>query len=128
MTFNGHTTWYIPDGYLSPNAPELEENALISHEAVCVLNVTGHDARVTMTFYFEDREPIRDVQSVVPAERTLHIRLDKPEMLGGAQIPIGVPYAIRVESNVPIIVQHSRMDVTQPALTLMTTMAWPAAT
>ena len=126
MTPIGHTTWYIPDGYLSPNAPDLPPDSLISHESVCVLNIGTNPAQVTMTFYFEDREPIRDVRSTVPGERTIHIRLDKPEMMGGAAIPIGVPYAIRVESDVPIIVQHSRMDVSQPALTLMTTMAFPA--
>jgi hypothetical protein len=127
MTPTGHTIWYIPDGYLSPNAPDLPSDALISHESVCVLNVSPTPAQITMTFYFEDREPIRDAHSVVPGERTIHIRLDKPEMMGGAKIPIGVPYAIRVESDVPVIVQHSRMDVSQPALTLMTTMAFPAS-
>jgi hypothetical protein len=47
-------------------------------------------------------------------------------MTGGVQIPVGVPYAIRVESDVPIIVQNSRLDATQAACTLMTTMAFPA--
>ena len=123
MTSTGHTTWYIPDGYLPPHSVPGD---LVSHEAVCVLNVTENEAHVTLTFYFENREPIRDVRCTVPGERTLHIRLDKPEMLGGVTIPTGEPYALRVESNVPTIVQHSRLDVTQPALALMTTMAFPA--
>jgi hypothetical protein len=40
-------------------------------------------------------------------------------------VPHGVPYAVRIRSNVPVTVQHSRLDSTQPALTLMTTMGWP---
>ena len=123
MTSNGHTTWYIPDGYLPPDSVPGE---LVSHESVCVLNVTDNDAHVVLTFYFEDREPLRDVRCDVPAERTIHIRLDKPEMTGGVKVPVGVPYALRLESDVPVIVQQSRLDVTQPALALMTTMAFPA--
>jgi hypothetical protein len=33
---------------------------------------------------------------------------------------------LKVESDVPIVVQLSRMDVTQPNLALMTTMGYPA--
>jgi hypothetical protein len=36
-----------------------------------------------------------------------------------------VPVALKVESNVNVVVQHTRLDTTQPALALMTTMAYP---
>jgi len=62
---------------------------------------------------------------VVPAERTRHLRLDRAEQIGGFSVPVGVPYAIRVRSNVPITVQYSRLDTTQAQCTLMTTMAYP---
>jgi hypothetical protein len=45
----------------------------------------------------------------------------------GAGIPRGVPYAIRVESSVPVAVQCSRMDTTEAALSLMTAIAYPVA-
>ena len=61
----------------------------------------------------------------VGPERTLHIRLDKPEMLGGMTLPRLVPFAIRVESDIPIVVQHSRLDVTQPNLSVSTSIAYP---
>ena len=122
MAGAGHQVWYIPDGYLPPTS---YPGSLVSHEAVCVLNTGPNDATVRLTIYFEDREPLRDLTSRVPAERTLHIRLDKPEYTGGQRLPTGVPYAIRVESDVPVIVQHSRLDATQPALALFTTMAYP---
>ena len=48
-----------------------------------------------------------------------------PAQSEGMLIPKGTPYALEVESNLPIIVQFSRMDATQPANTLMTTMAYP---
>lgn len=122
MAAAGHRVWYIPDGYLPPTS---DRGSLVSHEAVCVLNPSLESATVRLTIYFEDQEPWRDLVNVVPAERTLHIRLDKAEHTGGRPLPTGVPYAIKVESDVPIIVQHSRLDATQPALALFTTMGYP---
>jgi hypothetical protein len=45
--------------------------------------------------------------------------------MNGVEIPRGVPYAVRVESSSPVTVQCSRMDTTQPALSLMTALAHP---
>jgi hypothetical protein len=108
----------IPDGFI----PEESSGSQESHEAICVLNTSERHAKVSISFYFEDREPIKDVPVEVPAERTRHIRTDRIE---GVEVPRGVPYAVRVESDVPVTVQHSRMDTTQPALSLMTAMAYP---
>ncbi|WP_424766833.1 sensory rhodopsin transducer [Paenibacillus sp. sgz302251] len=38
---------------------------------------------------------------------------------------VGVPYAIEVLSDIPIIVQYSRLDSTQAENTLMSTIAYP---
>lgn len=119
----GARVWLIPDGYI----PEESTGAQKSHEAICVLNCTGTDARLSIAFYFEDRDPIKGVEVTVPAERTRHVRTDLPEQLGGAEVPRGVPYAVRIESDVPVVVQHSRMDTSQEALALMTTVAYPVA-
>ena len=114
----GARVWLAPDGFI----PEESSGSQESHEAVCVLNTSGEEARLRISVYFEDQEPIKDVEVVVPPERTRHIRT---ESLDGAEIPRGVPYALRVESSVPVVVQCSRMDTTQAALSLMTVMAYP---
>lgn len=118
----GCKVWLVPDAYL----PEEGTGKLQGHEAICILNTGSEPANVLLDFYFEDRDPIKDVAVTVGAERTLHLRLDHPEALGGVELPRLVPYAIRVRSDVNIVVQHSRMDVTQENLALFTTMAWPA--
>jgi hypothetical protein len=117
----GAYVWLIPDGYI----PEENTATLLSHESICVLNAADEQAHLSITFYFEDRDPIRDVRVTVPPERTRHIRTDLPEHLGGATVPKGVPYAVRVACDVPVTVQHSRVDTSQEALALMTTMAHP---
>ena len=114
----GARVWLIPDGFI----PEESSGAQESHEAICVLNTSSEEARLSISFYFEDREPVRGVEVIVPPERTQHMRTDRIER---AELPRGVPYAIRVESSVPIVVQCSRMDTTQAALSLMTAMAHP---
>ena len=114
----GAYVWLIPDGFI----PEASSGSQESHEAICVLNTSAEKARLSISFYFEDREPLKDVMATVPPERTRHIRTDQ---LGRAEIPRGVPYAIRVESSIPVVIQCSRMDTTQAALSLMTTIAHP---
>jgi hypothetical protein len=117
----GKRTWIIPDGFLQPKSTGDQ----ISHEAVCVLNLEEKDATIRLIFYFEDREPMTKFIAHCGAQRTHHIRLDKLTDSSGDLIPRGVPYAIKVESDVPIVVQHSRLDTSQEALALFTTMAYP---
>ena len=117
----GHKVWLIPDGYL----PDGEEGELVSHESICVLNVGQEAAHCVLDVYFEDRDPLKGIQFEVGAERTLHLRLDKPEMLSGVEIPRKVPYATRVTSDVPVVIQSSRLDITQPNLALFTSMGFP---
>ncbi|WP_409345811.1 sensory rhodopsin transducer [Paenibacillus sp. MBLB4367] len=116
----GHTLWYIPDGYIPPNSTgELE-----SHESVCVLNTGDGEAKLRFTIFFEDRPPIEHIEAVIPGRRTKHVRTSS--LRSGVQtIPAGVPYAIEVESDIPVIVQYSRLDTTQAANALMTTLGYP---
>ena len=117
----GHCVWLIPDGYL----PDSGEGELVSHESICVLNVSQKVAHCILDVYFEDRKPIKGIRFEVGGERTLHLRLDKTDMLGGIEIPKKVPYASRITSDIPIVVQSSRLDVTQPSLALFTSMGFP---
>ncbi|MEC0128786.1 sensory rhodopsin transducer [Paenibacillus pabuli] len=116
----GHTYWVIPDGYIPPDS----SGTLESHESICVLNTGITDAQLQITIYFEDREPLEDIVAEVPARRTKHIRTASLKS-GDQRIPPGVPYAITVSSNVPVIIQYSRLDSTQPELALMSVMAFP---
>jgi hypothetical protein len=120
---HGATTWFVPDAYLPE--PVVADGPYVGHEAICVLNVTDRDAHLLLDFYFEDRAPARDIPVIVPAERTRHLRLDRPDQIGGFAVPVSVPYAIRIRSDVPVTVQYSRLDTTQTQCTLMTTMAYP---
>ncbi|HET9154606.1 MAG TPA: sensory rhodopsin transducer [Solirubrobacterales bacterium] len=119
----GARTWAIAEGYI-PSASTGDGPALESHEAACLLNVGGGPAEVEVTVFFSDRDPAGPYSTVVPALRTVHMRfndLEDPE-----PIPRDTPYSAVIESDRPIVVQHTRLDSRQPALALLSTIAHPA--
>jgi hypothetical protein len=117
----GAKVWIVPDSYL----PEQSTGGLRSHESTCVLNLSSRPAKVKITVYFEDRGPLEGFEATCPPLRTVHIRLDSLKNRRGEALPVAKPMALKVESDVAVVVQHTRLDTTQPALALMTTMAFP---
>jgi hypothetical protein len=117
----GATRWAIPEGYI-PGWSHGPEPQFISHETVCILNATDDDAHVTITIFYSDREPAGPYRFTVPARRTKHIRfndLEEPE-----PIPRNTDFASVIESDVPIVVQHTRLDSRQSENALLSTMAY----
>ncbi len=120
MAAAGRQHWFVPDAFL----PADSSHGVQSHEAACLLNVSDRDAHVRFTFFFEDREPIGPVEVVLGARRTRHVRLDDPNAVGGLELPRDTPYAYSIESDVPIVLQHSRLDTSSGGYTLFTTIAY----
>jgi hypothetical protein len=121
MSQPGARTWYIADAYLpSSGLGESWEG----HESVCILNPGRVDANVRMSLLLADRDPIEGIHLTVPARRCLHVGMHKPEQLGGVTVPRDVPYGIELIGDQPVVVQYSRLDVTQPNFTLMTTIPY----
>lgn len=121
----GKTLWVIPEGYIPPDSLEEKGARLVSHEAACLLNTGDADAQVEITLYFVDKEPVGPYRVTLPARRTRHLRfndLDDPE-----PVPRDTPYSSVIESNVPIVVQHTRLDSRKAALALLSTIAWPGS-
>jgi hypothetical protein len=78
---------------------------------------------ISITVFFEDREPAGPFKFTIPPRRSRHLRfndLNNPEV-----IPRDTPYASLIESNAPIIVQHTRLDSRNPNIALLSTMAFP---
>jgi len=119
----GRTTWAIAEGYI-PGASHGPEPAMTSHETVCILNASDQDARVAITIYFTDREPVGPYRVKIPARRTRHLRFD--ELCDPAPVPRDTDYASIIESDVAIVVQHTRLDSRQAENALLSTIAFPA--
>jgi hypothetical protein len=120
----GHKVWAIPEGYI-PGDSTGQHPEFTSHETVCILNTGDNDANVEIFIYFTDREPVGPFKVKVPARRTTHLRfnnLEDPE-----KVPLDTDYASVIKSDVPIVVQHSRLDSRQAENALLTTIAYPVS-
>nr|MBA3754438.1 sensory rhodopsin transducer [Nitrospira sp.] len=60
----------------------------------------------------------------VPARRTKHLRFN--DLRDPAAIPVDTDYASVIESTIPIVVQHTRLDSRQAENALFSTVAFPA--
>lgn len=121
MEMLGRRRWAIAEGYI-PGSSTGPAPQMTSHETACILNVTDQDAAVELTVFFADREPAGPYQVTVPARRTLHLRfnqLDDPE-----PVPTDTDYASVIESTVPVVVQHTRLDSRQAENAVLSTIAY----
>ena len=117
----GRRSWAIAEGYI-PGWSNGPEPALTSHETACILNPNAEDAHIDITVFFKEREPAGPYRVTVPARRTRHLRFN--ELKDPEPIPEATDYASVFESDVPIIVQHTRLDSRQSENALMTTVAF----
>jgi hypothetical protein len=121
----GRRRWAIAEGWMPPYSRGAGGRALESHETACLLNAGDEDAHVTVTVFFADREPAGPYRVTVPARRTLHLRFN--DLRDPEPLPTGTDYASLIESDVPIVVQHTRLDARQAESALLSTVAFAAA-
>src|SRR5690349_6903142 len=117
----GSKRWAIAEGYIPPYSHG-STRQLTSHETVCILNTNDSPAEIKITIYYSNRDPGGPYRLTVPARRTKHVRfndLDDPE-----PIPKDVDFASVIESDVPIVVQHTRLDSRQAETALLSTIAY----
>jgi hypothetical protein len=117
----GKTTWAIAEGYI-PEESTGPAPQMLSHETACILNTGDADAHVRITVYFADREPAGPYRVTVPARRTRHVRFN--DLRDPQPIPRGTDYSSLIEADVPVVVQHTRLDSRQAENALLTTIAY----
>lgn len=117
----GKKTWVIAEGYI-PSYGTGKEPEFTSHETACILNTSNQRAEIEITLFFTDKDPVGPYKVRVDAQRTKHLRfndLEDPE-----PVPRDTDYACVIESNIPVVVQHTRLDSRQAENALLTTIAY----
>ena len=109
----GRKHW-VTQGRMSP----------LRDETVFLLNASPQEAHLEVVVYYSDRDPVGPYRVQVPARRTKHVRFN--DLTDPAPVPKATDYSCVIESDVPIVVQHTRLDSRQAANALMTTIAYPA--
>lgn len=121
MKHLGKKIWVIAEGYIPSygNGPEPE---FTSHETACILNTGDKVAQVKITVFFADRDPVGLYYVKVGANRTSHVRFN--DLKDPEPLPQATDYSSVIEADVPIVVQHSRLDSRQSENALISTIAY----
>ena len=117
----GARRWAIAEGFI-PSSSHGPQPEMLSHETACILNASERPANVQLTVYFADREPAGPYRCTVAARRTLHLRFN--DLTDPEPIPRGTDFACVLESDVEVVVQHTRLDSRQAENALLSTIAF----
>lgn len=102
----GKKVWIFPDAELPPKGV----NNIPGHESVIITNTGEEAARVNVTFFYEDREPVKGLCLTVEPRRVRCFRTNEEKDFGSYLAAVGEQYAIMLESNVPIVAQYGRAE------------------
>ena len=128
----GTSTWSPSDASagLLPKGISLlrvrfRNRTLVSHETACILNAGDRQAHVDITLFFADREPVGPYRVTISPRRTLHLRFN--DLKEPAAVPRDTDFSSVFEADVPIIVQHTRLDSRHAEVSLLSTTAYAEA-
>ncbi|WP_206447216.1 sensory rhodopsin transducer [Agrococcus sp. KRD186] len=101
------TRWALSAGWIPERSTGHEPEAT-SRNVLCLLNTTERDGCASIMIYHEDAEPVGPYEVPVRARRVRHIRIN--DLIDPEAVPLGVPYGIAVECDVPMVVQLALVD------------------
>ncbi|HSJ67236.1 MAG TPA: sensory rhodopsin transducer [Anditalea sp.] len=117
----GKKVWAIAEGYI-PSGSTGPKPDLESHETLCVLNTSDQTANIEVLIYFEDKDPVGPYKLSVPPHRTKHFKFN--DFNDPAEIPRDTAYASKIESDIPVVVQYTRLDSRQSENAIFTSIAF----
>ena len=121
MKAYGKLVWVIAEGYI-PAYGTGPEPQFTSHETACILNTSEKEANIQITIFYSDKDPVGPYKIKIPPKRTKHLRFN--DLKDPEEIPKDTDYASVIESDVPVVVQHTRLDSRQAENALLTTIAY----
>ena len=117
----GRKRWAVAEGYI-PAWSHGPAPQMTSHESLSILNASDSPAHVEITIFFSDRDPVGPYRIEILPQRTRHVRLN--DLKDPEPIPHGLEFSSVIESDTPIVVQHTRLDSRQAANALLSTIAF----
>jgi hypothetical protein len=111
----GKKRWAIAEGFIAGPNPVLDDEELdesaSKHETLFLLNAGDQPAKVEISIYFADREPLGPYRYTVQPRRTLQVCL---EDIDAPRIPRGKDFASLIESDEAIVVLATRRRTARP--------------
>lgn len=109
----GEKVWVLAAGNV-PMESSGAEPEFTSRDDLCVLNTGDEPARLEITAYLHDADPVATFRLEVGAARVRHVPVNN--LIDPQALPLGVPYGLVVRSDVPVVAQLSRTDTRRGAL------------
>lgn len=122
MKAYGKIDWAFSAGR-APLKSNGKEPDFISHDKIAVLNTSEEEAMVEMTIFYEDEQPLGTFSVKIEAKRLRKIRFN--DLIDPLPIELERNYSCLIQTNVPVVVQFSRLNSGERANAEMTTMAFP---
>ena len=118
---SGCNIWVVSGGHI-PDRNNGVEPEFTSRDTLCLLNINQVEASVEITIYHNDKQPVGPYKLTAKPERTKHIRVN--DLIDPEPVFLDHDYSAVIKSDIPIVVQFSRMNTCQTALSIFSTMAY----
>ena len=119
----GKLDWAFSGGRI-PFDSTGEEPMFNSHDKISVLNTSEEDAKLEIFIFYENDVPDGTFEVEIAPQRLRKIRIN--DLIDPTAVKLERNYGCYIRSNIPVVVQFSRMHTGQNANAIMGTMAFPA--
>ncbi|UZH55113.1 hypothetical protein JRG66_14335 [Salinimicrobium tongyeongense] len=119
----GKLDWAFSGGRI-PFESTGEEPEFNSHDKISVLNTSEEAAKIGIFIFYEDQAPVGNYEVEVEPKRLRKIRIN--DLIDPEAVALERNYGCYIRSNIPVVVQFSRMATGQQANGIMGSMAFPA--
>lgn len=107
MRSAGKKIWVIPDIRI-PLRSTGKEPEMLSQDRIAILNTGNKPARIVMTIFREDDEPVEFTPLNIEPGRLRKIRVN--DLINPAPVYLETDYSLVIEADCEIIVQHLKMN------------------
>lgn len=119
----GKLDWGISAGRI-PFDSTGEEPKFNSHDKISILNTSEEEASVEIFIFYENQAPVGSYEVKIKAKRLRKIRFN--DLIDPEALKLERNFGCYISSNIPVVIQYSRMSTGQNANALMGTLAFPA--
>jgi len=110
----GKKIWAFAAGHI-PGLTTGPEPDFTSHDKISVLNTSSYNANVGIEIFYENAASVIFRTIEVKARRLRKVRFN--DLIDPLPVPLDTPFGFILTSDIEVIVQFSRMNTAQRALT-----------
>lgn len=99
-----------------------KEPEFSGHDKIAVLNTSEEEAKIELFIFYEDEQPSQAYEIEIEPKRLRKVRFN--DLIDPVALQLERNYSCYIRSNVPVVVQFSRLDSASKEAALMGTIAY----